>query len=193
MGSLGERIRISGKIQAMTEIIHHIMVVYSKTYDEAAVYIALTHEEVAFYRPLVEEYAKKNADNSWLPKGQGARKGNAPKTVDCYLAQGCTHPMAQYYASGRKTIVGVVANDDFTLMLTFDNGEVRRLDMKPHLLPGTVFEPFMKLQNFRRVYLNENHSVCWDIVPVIDSKEVWSKKVDICPDVCYVDSIPVKG
>ena len=156
-------------------------------------YISLYEEVIRSTAHLILRFSQEGGIGNLKSKRGGPNKWNAPKTVDYYLEQGCSRPMAQYYASGRKTIVGVVANDDFTLMLTFDNGEVRRLDMKPYLRPETIFEPFMKLQNFRRVYFDETHSVCWDIDPNIDSKEVWSNKVDICPDVCYVDSIPVNG
>lgn len=110
--------------------------------------------------------------------------------VECYLKKGVPRPMAEYFASGRKKIIAVTANDDFTLRITFDNGEIRTLDMKPYLCPGSVFEPFMQLENFKRVYLDEQHSICWDIDPNVDSNERWDNKIDICPDCCYVDSVP---
>lgn len=31
----------------------------------------------------------------------------------------------------------------------------------------------------------------WDIDPDVDSDVVWSNKVDLCPDSCYVDSVPL--
>ena len=114
-----------------------------------------------------------------------------PKTVEQYLAMGLDPKAAEYFAAGRHRIVAVEPKEDFTLTLDFDNGECRILDMKPHLKPGTVFEPFMKLENFMRVYLDASHSVCWDIDPNIDSKEVWQNLVDLCPDTCYMESIPV--
>lgn len=114
------------------------------------------------------------------------------KSVEYYLSKGYDPKMAEYFSTGRRRITSVVPNDDYTLTLTFDNGEVRLYDVSPILRAGTVFEPFRKLENFRRVYLDENHSVCWDIDPAVDSNEVWSNKVDLCPDGCYVDSVPVK-
>lgn len=42
-----------------------------------------------------------------------------------------------------------------------------------------------------RVYLDDTHSVCWDIDPTIDSKEIWENLVDLCPDSCYMESVPV--
>ncbi len=51
----------------------------------------------------------------------------------------------------------------------------------------------MKPENFRRVYVDDTHCIAWDIDPSIDSAKVWNNKVDLCPDGCYIDSIPVGG
>lgn len=115
------------------------------------------------------------------------------KTVEYYLSRGCDQKMAEYFAAGRRTIMRVVPNDNFTLTLTFDNGEERIYNVEPLLQVGTVFAPFRDLENFRRVYLDDCHCVSWDIDPTVDSEEVWSNKVDLCPDGCYVDSVPVVG
>ena len=112
-------------------------------------------------------------------------------SVDWYLERGFDRATAEYFASGRKLISAVKANDDFTLTLTFDGKEKRLLDCKPFLKPKTVFEPFMDIAAFQRVYLDDTHSVCWDIDPNVDSEQVWSNKVDICPDTCYIDSVPM--
>lgn len=45
--------------------------------------------------------------------------------------------------------------------------------------------------NFRRVYLDEQGCISWDIDPAVDSNVVWNNKVDLDPDVCYVDSNPI--
>lgn len=113
--------------------------------------------------------------------------------VEYYLAKGFDLKMAEYFADGRRKIVNVIPNDDFSLTLTFDNGEIRCLYVANMLKRGTVFEPLSKWQNFKRVYLDENSCVSWDIAPDIDSSKVWSNKVDLSPDACYVDSIPVKS
>ncbi len=109
-----------------------------------------------------------------------------------YHSLGLEPKMAEYYASGRKQIINVVPNEDFTLTLTFDNGEVRLYDVTPYLLPNTVFDSFRNWEDFRRVYLDENHCISWDIDPNIDSNLFWNNKIDLCPDSCYVDSIPIK-
>lgn len=112
------------------------------------------------------------------------------RTVEWYLSKGLDRKTAEYYAGGRRRIVSVSPNEDFSLTLIFDNGEVRRLDCRSFLRQGTVFEPFMQYDNFRRVYLDDTHAVSWDIDPNIDSDLVWSNKVDICPDTTYLDSTP---
>lgn len=114
-------------------------------------------------------------------------------TVEYYLSKGFDRKTAEYFAAGKKRITGVVPNNDFTLTISFDNGEKRLYDMRPVLKKGTVFEPFMKLENFRRVYVDDAHCIAWDIDPNLDSNKVWSNKVDLCPDGCYIDSIPVGG
>lgn len=113
-------------------------------------------------------------------------------SVEYYLNKGLEPKMAEYFARGRRTIIRVKANDNFSLTLTFDNGEIRIFNMLPLIQKGTVFEFLTDISVFRRVYLDEDASVCWDIDPDIDSKKVWSNKIDICPDSCYVDSIPIQ-
>ena len=114
-------------------------------------------------------------------------------TVEYYLSKGFDRKTAEYFAGGKKRITGVVPNNDFTLTISFDNGEKRLYDMRPLLKTGTVFEPFIKPENFRRVYVDDTHCIAWDINPNIDSNKVWSNKVDLCPDSCYIDSIPIGG
>ena len=114
-----------------------------------------------------------------------------PHTAEYYLSKGFDRKAAEYFASGRKKITVVIPNDNFTLTIRFDNGEMRLYDMRPLLKTGTVFEPLMQMKNFQRVYLDDTHSIAWDIDPRIDSNKVWNNKVDLCPDSVYMDSIPV--
>lgn len=114
------------------------------------------------------------------------------KTVEYYLSREAFDPKAaEYFASGKKQIVGVTANSDFTLTICFDNGEKRLYDMHPLLRKGTVFEPFCDPENFRRVYVGDTHHIAWDIDPNVDSGKVWSNKVDLCTDTCCMDSVPI--
>ena len=111
--------------------------------------------------------------------------------VEYYLSNGFDRKAAEYCASGRRKIVSVAPDDDFTLVLTFDNEEKRRYDMKPSIENGKVFKPLMNESVFRRVYLDEYGAVSWDIDPSVDSRKVWNNKIDLCPDSCYIDSGPL--
>lgn len=59
------------------------------------------------------------------------------------------------------------------------------------LKQGTVFEAFSDWNNFSRVYVDRESCIAWDIDPNVDSEVEWSNKVDLCPDTCYIDSIPI--
>ena len=113
------------------------------------------------------------------------------KSVEYYLARGFDRRTAEYFAAGRRTIVKATPERDFTILLDFDNGERRRLDMKPDIKPGTVFSFLSDPTAFLRAYLDESRCVCWDKDPAVDSSKVWSNKVDLSPDTCYLDSVPV--
>ena len=49
-------------------------------------------------------------------------------TVEYYLSKGFDRKTAEYFAAGKKRITGVVPNNDFTLTISFDNGEKRLYD-----------------------------------------------------------------
>lgn len=114
-----------------------------------------------------------------------------PNTVEYYLSKGFDRPMAEYFAGGRKKLVAVAPQQDFTLLLTYENGEKRVLDVNPILDKGGVFTPFRDYENFKRVYVDNCNCIAWDIDPNVDSNIVWNNKVDLCPDCCYVDSVPI--
>lgn len=94
-----------------------------------------------------------------------------------------------YFKTGRKKLAAVQANDDYTLLLEYENGERRLYDVKP--LDG-VFACLKSLEIFRRVYLNDCGCIAWDKDPTIDSREVWSNQITLCPDSCYLDSTPIE-
>lgn len=94
-----------------------------------------------------------------------------------------------YFAGGGRKLVSVTPNDDYTLLLHFDNGEKRLYDVKP--LDG-VFAFLKPMDAFKRVYIDDCGCIAWDKDPKIDSSVVWSNKIDLCPDSCYLDSVEVK-
>jgi len=71
----------------------------------------------------------------------------------------------------------VKPNADYTLTLTFTNGEVRVFDVKPYLQIGI----FQELQDI---------SVFHSVKPSLGSIQ-WKNGQDFCPDTLYIESIPV--
>lgn len=65
----------------------------------------------------------------------------------------------------------VVPNEDFTLAITFDNGEKGSLDMKPYLDFG-VFQKIRDYEHFQRV------RVSFDTIE-------WDRGVDLDPEFVY--------
>lgn len=70
----------------------------------------------------------------------------------------------------------VTPNSDFTLILTFTNGEVRRFDVKPYWDKG-IFQALKDPANFNSVR------------PFMVSIQ-WNGGQDFCPDTLYLESIP---
>lgn len=71
----------------------------------------------------------------------------------------------------------VQPNADHTITLTFTNDEVRVFDVKPYLDKG-IFKELKELRYFNSVR------------PVLGSIQ-WQNGQDFCPDMLYMDSIPV--
>lgn len=114
------------------------------------------------------------------------------RDVKFYLAQGMDKKTAQYFACGGHKLIKVQANDDFTLTLQFDNGEIRNFDTKKIFSPNNVFAPLLNIKNFKQVYIDDFGNVAWDKNPDIDSNVEWSNKLDLCADSCYLDSFLIK-
>jgi hypothetical protein len=55
------------------------------------------------------------------------------KTFEYYRSKGFDTKTTKYFVGGRKEIIGVIPNDDFTLTISFDNGENRLYDVRPLL------------------------------------------------------------
>ena len=78
----------------------------------------------------------------------------------------------------RVTAVTPIEND-YTLLLTFSNGERRLFDVKP-LLDMTVFKPLINKAFFRSV-------------KVAYGSVLWPQDIDYCPDTLYIESMPVRS
>ena len=75
-------------------------------------------------------------------------------------------------------ITAVTAHDDYTLLLTFTNGETRRFDMTPYLA-YPAFEPLQQISFFKLV--RTGHGTV-----------TWPKEIDFDPDTLYLEGQPVE-
>jgi hypothetical protein len=71
-------------------------------------------------------------------------------------------------------VIEVKPEKDFSLMLTFSNGELKRFDVKPYLGIG-IFKELKDLSLFNSVK------------PLLGSIQ-WANGVDLCPDTLYLES-----
>ena len=71
-------------------------------------------------------------------------------------------------------IAQVIANDDYTLTLTFTNGETAKFDVSPYLDKG-IFHELKDLRYFKLVK------------PLLDTVQ-WPHGQDFCPDTLYEES-----
>ena len=69
-------------------------------------------------------------------------------------------------------VKAVVPQDDYRLLLTFENDEQRIFDMKPYLDYGTVFKALRDPNMFNTV------RVCFKTV-------AWANNADIDPEILY--------
>ena len=76
-------------------------------------------------------------------------------------------------------VVNVKAGSDYTLLLSFDNGEEKIYDVKPHLDFG-VFKALKDEKIFNSV------KPCFGSIR-------WANDVDIDPDTLYIDSKPANS
>ena len=84
-------------------------------------------------------------------------------------------------------IVDVVAKDDFSLTVTFDNNEIKVYDMKNKLFG--VFEILNDINKFKKVFIDENGDIAWDKDINLDSSIHWNNRLDICKDAIYMEGI----
>ena len=93
-----------------------------------------------------------------------------------------------YLDSGRKKIIKVTPNKNFTLDVVFNNDETRTYDMSDKLTG--VFEILKDKSKFNMVFLDEVGNIAWDRDLSIDSSKIWNNRIDLCSDSVYMDSVP---
>lgn len=75
-------------------------------------------------------------------------------------------------------IVAVTAHDDYALLLTFTNGEIRHFDMTPYL-GCPAFEPLRQVAFFKLA--RASHGTV-----------TWPGEIDFDPDTLYLEGQPAK-
>lgn len=108
-----------------------------------------------------------------------------------YIELGMEGEVARYFAAGRPQPVSVRTGDGRFLLITFEDGAVRKFDVDPLIAEGTVFSFLRDEDAFSRAYIDSDGAVAWDRDPSVDSSAVWTNKVDLSPELCYVDGEPV--
>ena len=73
----------------------------------------------------------------------------------------------------------VEAFSDFTLILTFNNGERRRFDARPYL-SYPVYQPLNGVGFFLQAKVGHG-------------TVMWPNEVDFCPDTLYLESVPLSA
>jgi len=70
--------------------------------------------------------------------------------------------------------LSVVANEDYTLSITFNNGEKRRFNMAPYLI-YPAFEALKAISLFMQAFVKHN-------------TVVWTDEIDMAPENLYLES-----
>lgn len=74
-------------------------------------------------------------------------------------------------------VTQVTPNDNYELLLTFNNGEKRKFDAKT-LFQYPMYAPLKNIGFFK-------------LVKVDNMCVYWNDEIDICPDELYLQSVPV--
>jgi hypothetical protein len=94
----------------------------------------------------------------------------------------------EYFEDGPKKIIKVIPRDDYSLIIYFENNEVRVYDMSDDLYG--VFEILKDKNKFKEVFIDEHGNIAWDIDKSIDSNIHWNNRIDLCKDAVYINSVP---
>ena len=93
----------------------------------------------------------------------------------------------KYFEDPRK-IKSVKPIENYTLLLTFDNGETKKYSMVNGLIG--VFSVLKSKEKFDQVFINDVGNIAWNIDNNVDSSIHWENQIDLCKDMLYMDSVP---
>ena len=98
--------------------------------------------------------------------------------------------LKRYFENPRK-IVKVEPCNDYSLILTFDNEEVKKYEMINELYG--IFEVLKNINKFKMVFINEVGNIAWNIDDNVDSSIHWENQIDLCKDMLYLESVPLEN
>jgi hypothetical protein len=87
----------------------------------------------------------------------------------------------------RPKLFQVIPQDDVTVTLFYDNGEIKRYDCNRVRLESGVLEQKKKLSRFKELCTIMNGTLAWDISEKRDSYNC----IDLCPDTVYQKSVKI--
>jgi hypothetical protein len=96
----------------------------------------------------------------------------------------------RFFVHNTVKIQKITPNNNYTLTLLFDNGEIRVYDLSNNLYG--VFEILKDINKFNEVFIDESGNIAWDRDKNIDSNIFWNNRIDICKDAAYMDSVPIQ-
>lgn len=82
--------------------------------------------------------------------------------------------------ASKRFVKSVTYVSEYKLLLSFEDGSVRLVDLEPHL-DGEIFEPLKDINYFKTVWIN----------PDLDTI-VWDNGADMSPDFLYEIGKPVE-
>lgn len=94
----------------------------------------------------------------------------------------------KYFENPRR-IKAVEPLENYVLLLTFDNGEVKKYNMLNELTG--VFSVLKSKEKFNSVFINDVGNIAWNIDDNLDSFVHWENQIDLCKDMLYMESVPV--
>jgi hypothetical protein len=87
----------------------------------------------------------------------------------------------------RPKLFQVLPQDDFTVILFYDNGEIKRYDCNWIRFESGVFRQIQELPRFKDLCTIMNGTLAWDISEKRDPYNC----IDLCPDTVYQDSVKI--
>ncbi len=74
-------------------------------------------------------------------------------------------------------VSSVIIHKNYTLIITFDNGEVKIFDMKPYL-KYEVFEELKNIEKFKKIHIDFG-TVCWENGEGLSNDTFYIKGVNV--------------